>query len=59
MRSRDRISAARLKRIEPLPLPDSLLRAFSEIERPAPPYADRPERTEARATAPRTAHYGR
>jgi hypothetical protein len=36
----------------PLPLPESLERAFSEIEQPAPKYADAPE---AHAEAPRSA----
>ena len=48
--------ASRLKRMVPLPLPESLERAFSEIERPAPKYADAPE---ARANAPRTAQDAR
>ena len=46
---RDRKALARQKRIEPLPLTESLERAFAEIERPAPKYADAPE---ARANTP-------
>ena len=56
MRSRDKASLGRLKRIEPLPLSESLERAFSEIEKPMARYADAPE---ARAVAPRTAQDGR
>jgi hypothetical protein len=41
-----------LKRLVPLPLPESLERAFSEIEQPAPKYADAPE---AHAEAQRSA----
>ncbi len=53
-------SRARLKRIEPEPLPESLEMAFQAIERPAPRYADAtPERTESIAAAPRTAHNAR
>ncbi len=40
---------ARLKRITTLPLPESLERAFSEIEKPMVRYADAPE---ARTIAP-------
>ena len=43
MRSRDKASLARLKRIEPLSLPPSLEAAFSEIEKPMVRYADAPE----------------
>ena len=53
---RPRNKASCLKRITPLPLPESLERAFSEIEKPMVRYADAPE---ASATAPRTAQEGR
>jgi hypothetical protein len=36
----NRVRIARMKKLEPLPLPESLERAFSEIEKPAPRYAD-------------------
>ena len=42
----------KLAQINPVPLPESLERAFSEIEKPMVRYADAPE---TRATAPRTA----
>jgi hypothetical protein len=49
----DRKAMARRKHLfTPEPLPESLERAFSEIERPAPHYADAQE---TRAVSPRTA----
>lgn len=52
----DRKRTARLKHFTPEPLPESLERAFNEIERPAPRYADAPE---TRAVARRTAQDAR
>jgi hypothetical protein len=53
----NRKSRARQKMVEPLPLPESLERAFSEIERPMARYAD--STTETRAVARRMAQDGR
>jgi hypothetical protein len=54
--ARNKAAAARLKRIMPLPLPESLERAFSEIEKPMARYADA---SETRTNAPKTAQDGR
>lgn len=40
MRSLRKKKLAQLKRMEPLPASESLERAFSEIERPVPPYTE-------------------
>ena len=52
MKGRRKELIGRLKRMEPLPVPESLERAFQAIERPAPRYADAPE---TRAVARRMA----
>ena len=56
MKGRRKELIGRLKRMEPLPVPESLERAFQAIERPAPRYADAPE---TRAVARRMAQDGR
>jgi hypothetical protein len=58
MRNRERI--ARLKRIEPLPLPSSMEAAFLAVEK-MPSYADSetPPRTETRAGRSTLAHNAR
>ena len=53
MSARRKLEKARLEKFNDLPLPESLERAFSEIEKPMVRYADAPE---ARANEPKAAH---
>jgi hypothetical protein len=55
VRGRRKFRETEIAKLESQPLPESLERAFSEIERPAPQYADAPEtRAVARGNNGRT-----